>query len=136
MAEATRDTMTGVLHASVVPKCRGGLFEQLVIMNLVDAGRIELTDRRFFYAPRYYLTTVDATVKNQRPRLWSFKGQPKALSVDLRGHLVTVKATFEPWLNRIGFTLSRPQIISVSDERVADHRCDSPGTCGGVRETT
>ena len=90
MADAMRDTVTGVLHASVVPKCRGGLFEQLVIMNLVDAGRIELTDRRFFYAPRYYLTTVDAMNKNQRPRLWTFKGQPKALSVDMRGHLVKI----------------------------------------------
>lgn len=130
--QLSRETISGVLHATVTPKRRGGLLDQYLVGVLTDMGRITFDDRKFYYAPRYYLTPVDG---EDRVRLWSFKGQPKALSVDKRGHLVTVRATLEFWSNRIGAHLIRPQVIEVSDDRVTGHACDSPYACATQKES-
>jgi hypothetical protein len=124
----SRQTLSGVLHASVSPKRRGSFMDQLLIGMLVESGKITYEDRKFFYAPRYYLTD-DEQGNPSGLRLLVFKGQPKGLSVGLRGHLVTVKATLEV-MNHRGSYLLRPEILAVSDDVVSGHECDSPRACG------
>lgn len=128
-----RVTVSGVLHASVVRKRRGSLLDELLIDAFLESGRITYDDRKFFYAPRYYLTDDDFLNSRGVPfRVLSFKGQPKKLSIGLRGHTVSAKATIDEWGNGIGAHLLRPEILSVSEERAEDHTCDSPHTCKAV----
>jgi hypothetical protein len=126
--------VSGVLHGSVTRKQRGTLLDQILIDALLDMGRITYDDRKFFYPPRYYLTDHGCLNQKGNPlRLLSFKGQPKALSLDKRGHRVKVKATLDEWSNGIGAHLLRPEVLSVSDEPQRDHECDSPRSCGAER---
>ena len=128
MSDPTREVISGVLHGSVIAKRQSGLLDRLLLDVLTDSGRIDYNDRRFYYAPRYYLTNEGTEVPLFR--LWSFKGQPKALSLDLRGHVVTVRATIEYWPHGRGAHLLRPVILEVSEGKATNHHCDSPGSCG------
>jgi hypothetical protein len=59
------------------------------------------------------------------PYQFRFRGRPKAFSPDLRGHLVTVRATVVPYHNHLGGYLDRPQVIEV-DEYVECPYHDDP----------
>ena len=125
-----RKTVKGVLHGSIIRKQRGTLLDQILVDALIDIGRITYDDRRWFYAPRYYLTDHDVLNQTGKPfRLLSFKGQPSALSMDKRGHWVEVTATLDEWANGIGAHLTRPRGLSVSTDPATDHECDSPRSC-------
>ncbi len=129
----SRYTVSGVLHASVMRKQRGTFLDQLLVDVLIEKGSITYDDRHFFYAPRYYLTDHGCVNQRDKPlRLLSFKGQPKALSVGLRGHVVEVRATLDEWTNGIGAHLLRPDVLSVSPERAEIHDCDSPLACAAL----
>ena len=122
MNEPTRETVTGVLHGTVTPKRRRSFLDQIIVNAFVADGKISYEDRRFFYAPSYYLTTPSGEGRF----LWSFKGQPKALNLGLRGHTVTIRATIQRWPNSRGAHLIRPQVLEVSEGLATGHECDSP----------
>lgn len=117
----SRETITGVLHVIQTRKRRGSLLEDLILRELEQAGRIDTE----YYPPTYFLLT-EQTVRDRLPsdaQGWGlddhyqfrFKGRPKALSPDLKGHRITVRATVEPFHNHLGGYLARPQVMNVGD---------------------
>lgn len=116
------DTITGVLHGTVTPKRRGGLFDQWLVAALTESGRISYDDRRFYYAPSYWLSPIDGD-----RYIWKVPDRSKladALSLRMLGHEITVRAVVQPWSNGFGAKLLRGEIAQVSDAPVV-HECNN-----------
>lgn len=138
-----REPIEGVLHVIHNRKPpKGGLLAQYIVGVMQDAGQVPIE-----YWPPIYFVLTDQTVADRRPATASqpfawrsdepyqfrFKGRPKQLSPELRGHLVTVKATVEPFHNSLGGYLARPEILSLGHYVECPYHEDSydepkPGT--------
>lgn len=128
-----RETITGVLHVIHDRKPpKGGLLEQHIVGIMQDAGVVPIE----YFPPRYFIWSeqtigqrraADAPHQNWRkdePYQFQFKGRPKQFSPDLRGHLVTVRATVEPFQNNLGGYLHRPEVLEVGEYVECPHHVD------------
>lgn len=124
----TRETFTGVLHVIHPRKDRrsgsgiGALVSELVNRDAENRGLLPVR----YWPPTYYVrgpATVGArepgSVAAQRwggePYQLRFRGRPKALRPDLRGHTIEVVATVVPFGNGLGGYLDRPRVVRVGE---------------------
>lgn len=102
----SRETVDGVLHVIQVRKRYEGLFTDYVASLLEEAGRVKTR----YYSPDYYIKA------GSRPGFqYRFRGRPKALSPDLKGHRVVIRTGVEPWSNGLGGYLVRPEVVEVGE---------------------
>ena len=126
----SRETITGVLHVILTPKRHNdGLLGGLVRLSLEDAGVIEID----YYPPTYFILsdqtigdrrTDEAKWRNNQSFQFQFRGRPKALSPELRGHEITVRTAVESFHNGLGGYLDRPQVIDVGAYVECPHHDD------------
>lgn len=129
----SREVISGVLHVIHQRKSpKGGLLAQYIIGVMQDAGQVPID----YWPPRYFILSeqtigqrrpADAEHQNWRkdaPYQFQFKGRPKQLSPELRGHTITVKATIEPWRNNLGGDLLRPEILNIGEYVECPHHSD------------
>ncbi len=126
----SRETITGVLHVILTPKRHNeGLLDALMRRVLEDAGELEPE----CYPPTYFIfsdqtigdrRTDKAKWRDDQPFHFRFRGRPKALSPDLRGHEIIVKASVESFHNGFGGYLDRPQVVEVGAYVECPHHDD------------
>ena len=126
----SRETIIGVLHVILTLKRHNeGLLDTLMRRVLEDAGQLEPD----YYPPTYFILsdqtigdrrTDKAKWRNNEPFQFRFRGRPKALSPELRGHEIIVKASVESSHNGFGGYLDRPQVIDVGAYVECPHHDD------------
>ena len=127
----SREVINGVLHVILTPKRHDeGVLDALFRHSLEEAGIMAID----YYPPTYFILSEqtigerradDREWRQNNPFQFQFRGRPKALSPELRGHKITVKATVEAFFNGLGGYLNRPEIVEVGEYVECPHHDDS-----------
>ncbi len=110
---SNRETITGVLHVIQTRRRMENPVADAIALLLEEIGA-----RQPDYHPPVYFLLTDRTVTVVGSKWhfqFRFRGRPLEFSPDLRSHLVTVRATVEPFLNGLGAYPNRPAVIYVGD---------------------
>lgn len=123
------ETLVGYLHVIRTAKqLRGGLGSMLLQVAMENAGIIEVDE----YPPTYWFHVPGRTVGLERAKvsdfrdwrngelyMFRFKGQPKLLDREMDGYEVTVRGSYEPWLNGLGGHMKNYRVTGVTPTDVA-----------------